>query len=266
MAYRNKTYVVFDADNDIWAYGHMKGWNALPTVNFDSADAHNLGPELTDRASEPTVKRALRQRFSSAKNVVVLIGEKTRNLYRYVRWELEVALQLDLPIIAVNLKGKKEIDYELCPPVVRDEYVVHVPFKLAIIKHALGQFPAQHASRAPGARGPLYYPDKVYQDLGLMPEAVAPPIRRIDPLLAPPVAPNSFHPPNQTISGLLGHLAPPTPTPASLPVRAYSLASLLSPPHIAPPPSGQNLSLADLMRPKTSIPDPLLPWLKKQGE
>jgi hypothetical protein len=79
------------------------------------------------------VKRALRQRFSNAKDVVVIVGQKTRNLYRYVRWELEVALQFDLPIIAVNLNGKRAIDYELCPPVIRGEYVVHIPFKLAIM-------------------------------------------------------------------------------------------------------------------------------------
>ena len=26
MAYRNKTYVAFDGDNDMWAYAYMKGW------------------------------------------------------------------------------------------------------------------------------------------------------------------------------------------------------------------------------------------------
>ena len=35
MSYRNKTYVIFDGDKDIWAYGRMKGWKALPTVDFN---------------------------------------------------------------------------------------------------------------------------------------------------------------------------------------------------------------------------------------
>jgi hypothetical protein len=232
MACRNKTYVIFDADNDIWAYGRMKGWNALSTVPFDLADAHNLGPELTDRASEATVKRALRQRFSNAKNVVVLIGLKTRNLYRYVRWELDVALQLDLPIIAVNLNGRRTIDYGLCPPVIRDEYVVHVPFKLAIIKYALAHFPGQYAQRGFGARGPLYYPDKVYQDLDLLPVALLPPtIRPISP------APfrsdstrsltNLFSPPDQTFSALLGYSSPP-PAPPRIIAPPPPYSSLVS--------------------------------------
>jgi len=28
MSYRNKTYVIFDGDNDMWAYSYMKGWKA----------------------------------------------------------------------------------------------------------------------------------------------------------------------------------------------------------------------------------------------
>jgi hypothetical protein len=28
MSYRNKTYVIFDGDNDMWAYAYMKGWKA----------------------------------------------------------------------------------------------------------------------------------------------------------------------------------------------------------------------------------------------
>lgn len=26
MSYKNKTYVIFDGDNDRWAYAYMKGW------------------------------------------------------------------------------------------------------------------------------------------------------------------------------------------------------------------------------------------------
>jgi hypothetical protein len=167
MAYRNKTYVIFDGDLDIWAYGRMKGWKALPTIDFDFYDAHDLGSELMDRASEETVKTRLRSRFSSAKQVVVLIGAHTRFLYRFVRWELDVAVELDLPIVAVNLNGKRAIDDDRCPPLIRPEYVVHVPFKRAIIKYAIENFPREYNSRIPGTSGPRHYPDSVYESLGL---------------------------------------------------------------------------------------------------
>lgn len=51
MSYRNKTYVIFDADNDRWAYAYMRGWKSNENMNFNFNDAHDIGP-LTDRASD----------------------------------------------------------------------------------------------------------------------------------------------------------------------------------------------------------------------
>jgi hypothetical protein len=222
MAYRNKTYVIFDGDDDIWAYGRMKGWKALPTVDFDFYDAHDLGSELTDRASEETVKSRLRSRFSSAKQVVVLVGAHTRYLFRFVRWELDIALELDLPMIAVNLNGKRRMDNDRCPPIIRPEYVVHVPFKRAIIKYALDNFPREYTARIPGAYGPRYYPESVYEELGL--NAPAPPkVPTAPPGLTPP-------PPVNYLANLLSR----TPPPPALPFGLRDLAGLASPPE---PPS-----------------------------
>jgi len=165
MAYRNKTYVVFDGDNDMWAYAYMKGWKSNENVDFNFQNAHDLKP-LTDRACDDTVFRRLRDRFSSAKQVVVLIGENTKNLRKFVRWELEIAPDLELPIVAANLNGSRAMDSNRCPAILRNEYVVHVPFKAAIIQYALDNFPGQHARRERNS-GPLYYPEALYKSLGL---------------------------------------------------------------------------------------------------
>jgi hypothetical protein len=166
MGYKATTYVIFDGDEDLWAYGRMKGWRALENIDFDFRDAHDLNT-LRDGSSEETVKRKLRERFKPTEQVIVLIGEKTKNLFRFVRWELEAALDLDLPIIAVNLNGDRTIDEDLCPPIIRDEYVVHIPFKMAAIKYAMEQFPKEYKSRAAGPKGPRTYSKSVYDSLGI---------------------------------------------------------------------------------------------------
>ncbi|MDQ3818599.1 MAG: hypothetical protein M3362_13100 [Acidobacteriota bacterium] len=81
---------------------------------------------------------------------------------------MEVALVLDLPIIAVNLNGLRGMDSDLCPPILRKEYVVHVPFKMKIIKYALDNFPDEYHLRTPTEKGPRVYPDSVYRQLGLL--------------------------------------------------------------------------------------------------
>jgi len=166
MGYRNKTYVIFDGDKDMWAYAYMKGWNQIEHIEFDFYDAHDLQP-LTDRASEETVRARLCQRLSNSKQAVVLIGESTRHLYKFVRWEIETAMDLDFPIIGVNLDGSRKYDAQLCPPILRDQYVVHVPFKAKIIQYALDNFPAEYAKRDLTATGNRHYRDVIYTQLGL---------------------------------------------------------------------------------------------------
>jgi hypothetical protein len=166
MGYRNKTYIIFDGDNDMWAYAYMKGWANNDNVTFDFHDAHDIKP-LTDRASEATVKQTLRTRLSNTKISIVIVGDNTKNLHRFVRWEIETSLDLDLPIVAVNLNGTRGIDRERCPPILRDKYVVHVPFKQAIVRYALENFPQEFANRSLNAPGDRQYPASVYQSVGL---------------------------------------------------------------------------------------------------
>ena len=130
MSYRNKTYVIFDGDEDMWAYAFMKGWKTNDNIDFSFHDAHHLRP-LTGRASEATVKEALRKRMANAKQVLVLVGAKTKNLHRFVRWEIESAMAKDLPIIVVNLNNKRSYDDRRCPPILRGHCAVHVAFKCA---------------------------------------------------------------------------------------------------------------------------------------
>ena len=76
-------------------------------------------------------------------------------------------MKLDIPIISVNLNGERSQDGDLCPPIIRDEYVVHIPFKLKIIQYALDNFPSEYHRRSQSDNGPRLYNDSVYTKLGL---------------------------------------------------------------------------------------------------
>jgi MTH538 TIR-like domain (DUF1863) len=166
LSYRNKTYVIFDGDNDMWAYAYMKGWKSNENCDFNFLDAHELR-QLTDRASEESVKKGLRERMANAKQAIVLVGENTKNLYRFVRWEIDLALGKVLPIIVVNLNDKRHMDADRCPPILKDALAVHVAYKMKIIQHALDNWPDYCASIQASKSGPFYYPEDIYKNLGL---------------------------------------------------------------------------------------------------
>jgi hypothetical protein len=165
MGYRNKTYVIFDADNDMWAYAYMKGWKKNKNIDFDFHDAHDLNI-ITDASAEANTKRKLRQRFDGAKQAVVLIGDSTKNLFRFVRWEIEVCQELGLPVVAVNLNGERAIDLNLCPAILRDSDAVHVSFNARLIKYGLDNFCPNYAKYV-GQGKNWSFKASVYKDLGL---------------------------------------------------------------------------------------------------
>jgi Thoeris protein ThsB, TIR-like domain len=170
MGYRDPTYVIFDGDEDRWAYAYMRGWRENKNVDFDFRDAHDL-ENMTSRAQGGRyVKEKLRERMEQSAAAVVLVGKKTKNLYVFVRWELELALELGLPIIVVNLNNRRAIDRDLCPPIIRDGVcAIHIPFKLAAIKYALDNWPAsfRRKNASEKAKGPRHYTAKVYEQLQL---------------------------------------------------------------------------------------------------
>lgn len=157
MAYRNKAYVCFDGDKDIRYYRLMKAWHENENFDFAFYDAHDL-MQARDSSSEETIKRSLRERLNNSREFIVLIGESTKNLTKFVRWEMEVALKLGLPIIAVNLNGKNGLDSERCPAVIRDELVVHVPYGVTAISHALKNWPDEYRRlKSQGTTGDHFY-------------------------------------------------------------------------------------------------------------
>jgi hypothetical protein len=168
VSHQDPTYVIFDGDNDMWAYKYMRGWNANKHIAFNFQDVHNLKPLREDAYLENTIKQRLKERFKITNQAIVLIGQHTKYLYKFVRWELESALELDLPIIAVNLNQKREYDPDLCPPILKDRIsVVHVAFRARIIRYALDQFPSEYRNRPAGWEPNRIYFKHTYDSLGI---------------------------------------------------------------------------------------------------
>src|SRR5580693_9375770 len=114
----------------------MQAWKQSDNTDFNFANAHDINT-IRAWSGEDAIKRALRERMFNTKVLIVLVGEKTRYQNTYVRWEIEQALKMGLPIIVVNLDGRRSMDSTCCPLILRDTLAVHVSFNRAIIQHAL---------------------------------------------------------------------------------------------------------------------------------
>ena len=167
MAYRNKTFVSFDGDNDIHYYRLMQAWKQNDNTDFNFYNAHDINT-ARDTSTEESIKAQLAERIRNSKLFVLLVGENTRYLRKFVPWEIEQALKKELPIIVVNLNGLRSMDSQRCPPSLHAELAIHISFNTAILQYALENWPASHTAHSQkNESGPYYYKETVYKELGL---------------------------------------------------------------------------------------------------
>ena len=169
MAYRNKTYVAFDGDNDMRYYNLMKAWKQSDYTDFNFYDAHDLNT-ARDSSQTESIKRKLAERMANSKIFVLLLGEKTKYLTRFVKWEVEHALYLNLPIIVVNINGKRDEDYERMPSWLNGQLCISCSFNAKILQYSLEHWESYHYQykRDREKDGKHYsWKSGVYEDLGL---------------------------------------------------------------------------------------------------
>lgn len=167
MSYQNKTFVSFDGDSDMVYYRLMQAWKQNDGINFNFYNAHDVNT-ARDSSQEESIKAQLAERMRNSKVFVLLVGERTRYLTKFVIWEIDQAISRNLPIIVVNLNGKRSMDDERCPTLAKGTLAVHVSFNASIMQHALENWPDSHKKlQGESKSGPYYYNDDVYKTKGL---------------------------------------------------------------------------------------------------
>ncbi|MHA8054186.1 TIR domain-containing protein [Aquirufa sp. OSTEICH-129A] len=166
MAYKNNVYVSMDADSDLRYYNLMKAWKQSDHSSFYFIDAHDIN-EIYDK-SEESIKSGLQKRFRNSKVFILLVGDSTMYLYKYVRWEIEQAIKRELPIIVVNLNGTRTRDDVKCPPIIKNELALHISFNSKILEYALKNWPSLHESKVKEKdKSSYHYKQETYTKLGI---------------------------------------------------------------------------------------------------
>ena len=167
MVYKNKTYIAFDGDTDIEYYRTLQMWKENKNIDFEFYDAHDLNT-ARDTSLTESIKNQLRERFENSKLFMILVGEKTKSNRKFIPWEIEQALERNLPIIVIYLNNSRHINYATCPTPLQNVLSIHIPFKLAIIKYAFENWPARHFElQTAKVNSPRIYKEEVYKGLGL---------------------------------------------------------------------------------------------------
>jgi len=150
-----RAFVGFSS-TDVRYYRLMQAWKEHEHIDFNFVDVQL--PTAIESENEAYIKRRCRERINMAGTFISLIGEDTRSKHKYVRWELEVAVEQGCRIIGVNLNGSRYVD-DRCPPIIRNIGAVFVPYSPKIVAYALEDYKMNK-------NDDYHYQDWVYNKLG----------------------------------------------------------------------------------------------------
>lgn len=153
-----RTFVGFSS-TDIHYYRLMQAWKANEKIDFDFADCQLATEVHSD--NEAYIKKKCRERINMSGTYAILIGQDTRSKHKYVRWEMEVALEKGCRIIGINIDGARAVVDSTCPPIIRNIGAIFVPFSPAIVAFALKNWVLEPKSD-------WHYTDAKYRELGYL--------------------------------------------------------------------------------------------------
>ena len=182
MPYRNGTYVAFHAQgtnlpgkSDMDYYNLMKAWSAKTDDDFAMINSHDKSSAVRDTSKKATLRASLQERLRNSKNMVLIVGETTKQDPDWVPFEIEQAVDTyEIPIIAAYTDYCPILEPSkfrpLWPKALADRIdsktarVIHIPFKKAPLLDAIGQF--THDNLPTGQL--IRYTDEAYRGWGLM--------------------------------------------------------------------------------------------------
>ena len=158
MTDRASTYVTSYANpakepevTDVHYLELLKAWAVRDDGNFTFTDGREKSEARGEVRIREFTERHLRLRLNNAKNMVLVIGETTREDHEWIPLEIRYAVDdCAIPIIAAYPGQEFILDpTELAPlwPValakrIREgtAHVIHVPFRLEALRDAIAQF------------------------------------------------------------------------------------------------------------------------------
>ncbi len=159
MAYRNGTYVAFDAlgetqptKSDFKYYTIISAWSSLDKT-FRFVNSHEKTYAVRDTSLLPTLKSRINERLSKSKNCLIILSHNTRKFGSLLSYEVERAVDFyKIPLIITYVDFYKVMspsaENTSCrwPDALRvriENYTanaIHIPFKKYAILDAIEQF------------------------------------------------------------------------------------------------------------------------------
>lgn len=160
-------YLAFDGTNDLEQFKQIQEWEFSNNQKYTFIDGLDLYKQL-DKTNDEVLKAQVRERMNLANVCVLLINKTTKSFRRFIRWQIEHAINNNMPIIAINVNGIRSVDYDRVPTILKKNLAIHIAFQAKILEFAIDNWPESHNQYSlKEVKNSFKYSEEVYNSLGL---------------------------------------------------------------------------------------------------
>ena len=143
MSFQEKIFVAFDGVNDQEVYQElikMKQSDNTPFMFYSALDLH----KRLDKDSDEVLKAKIYHLMQESKVCLVIVGKTTKTFRRFIKWQIERAIETNMPIIMLNPNYIRSVDFDRCPSLMKKNLALHIAMQDKIIEYALLNFPTSY--------------------------------------------------------------------------------------------------------------------------
>lgn len=160
-------YVAIDASHDIKYYEEFKLLLRNSDKHYTLFDSVDYYKEL-DKTADDVLKFKIQKNLERADVVVVLLSKTLKSMRKFSKWQIEHAVNIGKPIIAVNPNRIRSADYDVCPTILKSHLSLHIPYDARAFELAIYHWPESHEEHMKNEkdhRKIFKYADTVYQQI-----------------------------------------------------------------------------------------------------
>lgn len=135
MSYKGKIYVICHETFDVAAYDKLKDMKQTDDSQFDFVDSLTLSVQL-DVLNDEELKSLLYKNMDEADIVLILLSKKVKSMRKFVKWQVEYAINQGMPIICMNNSPLRSIDYSITPTKLKKKRSLYISYDSKVLELA----------------------------------------------------------------------------------------------------------------------------------
>lgn len=159
----DKIFVIFDFEKDLKLYNEMETWKNSEGESFNLVNSYETY-KLLDKEQDEKIKELINLKIEGSSLATIILGQGIKSMRKLVKWQIEAAITLNIPLVVMNLNRIQSVDYDRVPSALKNVLALHTIFDPTMLEVSLHDWVIKFRDfKNNDKKGPYKYSLKTYE-------------------------------------------------------------------------------------------------------